>query len=153
MRNELHDDLENINKRLRGNVTMESVIKTTGRCVELTRIYHNGSSDLFVVFIEECHPRYSLIHVKDVKVNRQDVVCEVAGPTCMNRQYCVEFLAWCLKSEDKGSRLEENLFICVSSLPMVTIYRLMSIFYLTIFVTMRLISGNSHKLAEFGWSV
>ena len=50
MRNELNDYLENIDKRLRVNVTMD--IRTTGRCVGLTINYPKGSGDLFVSFME-----------------------------------------------------------------------------------------------------
>ena len=90
--NELNYDLENIDKRLRVNVTIESVIRTIGRCVGLKINYPKGSSDLFVTSMEECHHGDTLLYVKDVKDNMQEIVCEASEPTCMNRQCYVEFL-------------------------------------------------------------
>ena len=80
-------------------------------------------------------------------------MCESAGPKCMNRQCYVDFLDWRLKLDDKENMVEENLFICFSSLPMVAIYRLMSVFYLTFCIPLMLIRGNSHGLSDHGWLV
>ena len=46
MRNALNDDLENIDKIVRANVTMESIIRTLGRRVGLIRNYLKDSDDL-----------------------------------------------------------------------------------------------------------
>ena len=48
---------------------MESVIRTAGRCVGLTRNYPKRSGYLFVAFMEEYHPGVNLMHVKDTKVS------------------------------------------------------------------------------------
>ena len=52
MRNELNDDLENIDKRLRFHETMGTIIGTSGVYVGLTINYHKVSSNFFVSFME-----------------------------------------------------------------------------------------------------
>ena len=132
---------------------MESVIRTTGRCVGLARNYLKVSRDSFVAFIEEFNSGATLLHVKDAKGNRQEIVYKSVRPRHMNRKLFIEFIDWRIKSEEKDSMLEVKLFACFSILPMVAVYRRVSIFYLTICAHVRLISGNSHRLAEHGWLV
>ena len=65
---------------------MESVIRTAGRFVGLTRNYLKPSGYLFVAFMKEYHTGVTLMHVKDTKDNIQDIVCEASGPTDLNCQ-------------------------------------------------------------------
>ena len=91
--------------------------------------------------------------MKDAKFIRKDIAHEVDGPMCMNRKYYVDFLDRWLKLEEKENMLEECLFIFFSSLSMVDVCMLVSIFYLSDCSPMRWMSGNSHRLVDRGWSV
>ena len=103
----------------------------------LTKNYPKASGDLFITFIEECHPGAYLLHVKNTTGNTQDIAYEVAGTTHVSRQFNIGFLYWSMKSEDKENMIEENFLICISSTHVVTLCRIMSVFYLAICVPMR----------------
>ena len=66
---------------------MEAIIRTAGACVGLKINYPKGSGDLFFAFMEESHPGDTFLHVKYVKDNRKDIVCESSGTTCMGLQH------------------------------------------------------------------
>ena len=69
MRNEINDDLENIDKRLKFNTNMGTIIGTAGTGAGLTINYHKVSGDFFF-FHGKISSWATLLHVKDEKIKR-----------------------------------------------------------------------------------
>ena len=58
-----------------------------------------------------------------------------------------------LSTLDVKNILQENLFIILSSVEMISLSRLMSILHFSVNVTMRWISGKAHIFSAHDWSV
>ena len=108
---DLSSELREIDARLRVKVKMDAIILAMDKCFAVTVNYPKGCSDVFKVHIEEYHSDHILCHILSTKGNRQDIVCMCAGPACMNRPYCIEFLDEKLRAHNKQSILQENMFI------------------------------------------
>ena len=153
MKVKLKDDLDVIDTILIVYIAIDKVVINSGKCVGLTKNYPKGSGDIFIAFIEECHPGSCLLHLKETRGDRQDIVCETSGPAHVNRKFHFDFLDCRMKSEGKESMLEDNFLIFMSSVPITALCVTVSIFYLAGCVLMRWTCGNSHALAECGLSV
>ena len=69
-------------------------------------------------------------------------------------RYYIEFLDECLRGNNKGNILQENLFIVLTSSEMVLLCRSLAILHYTVCMPMRWLSGNTHFLGRcgFDWS-
>lgn len=69
-------------------------------------------------------------------------------------RYYIEFLDECLRGNNKGNILIENLFIVSASSEMVALCRSLAILHYTVCMPMRWLSGNTHFLGRcgFDWS-
>ena len=77
----------------------------------------------------------------------------MAGPIYSNRNWHVEHLDQRLRSLDKSNILRENVFITLSSLPIVTLFRVHSILHLSLVTPFRWLISKTHLLGEHNWSV
>lgn len=149
----MEDDLRCIDSHLRVKVDFAMIIRAIDKCFNLSSNYPKGDGDAFRGHLEECYSEAMLHAVKTTKGNRQDVLCELAGPMHMNRPFYAECLDKKLRSIGKSNILEENMFIICSSVHMVALCRVYSIVFLSIILLMRWMAGKSHELGRYGWSV
>ena len=150
----LHEQLETIDRRLRVSTSMESVLRAMDKEFSLNANYAKGHGQLFNEWMQHTHPGELLLHVERASGSRQDLAVEGAGALYLNRTYYIEFLDERLRTcGAEGNILQENLFIILSSLEMIAQARVCSIVHLAICMPMRWLAGNSHDLAEYGWSV
>ena len=150
---DLKEELNEIDSRLRVKLSMDRIMFSLNKLFCLTSNYPKGEGDAFKACMEECHPDNILYHVPNTKGNRQDIICTCAGPACMNRPLCIEYLDKRFRAHEKDNILEENMYILLSSLSTTAMFRLFSIIDLSIVMPMRWFAGNSHLLSEHGWSV
>ena len=154
LNHKLRDSLEVISQRLRVSTSMESVLRALDKEFSINANYAKGHGDLFYEWMHYNHPEALLLHVERAGGSRQDLAVEGAGALYYNRVYYIEFLDERLRAcGTEGNILQENLFIILSSLDMVAQARICSIVHLSICLPMRWLAGNSHKLAEYDWSV
>ena len=150
---ELVDDLKEIDGCLRVKVHGGSIVRSTDKCFNLTSNYPKGDGDGFKGHMEEYHPSSLLFHVKNTKGNRQDIVMESAGPMFMNRIYYVEFLDKKLRSLRKSNILEENLFMLLSSVHIVALFRSFTMCFISVVLPVRWLAGKTHELSDCNWGV
>ena len=69
-------------------------------------------------------------------------------------RYYIEFLDECLRGNNKGNILQENLFIVSTSSEMVALCHSLAILHYTVCMPMRWLAGNKHFLGRCGfeWS-
>ena len=80
------------------------------------------------------------------------MVVEGAAAVYWNRKYYIQFLDECLKAHNDNI-LQENLFIVLSSMEMISLCRVFAIVYFSISLPLRWLAGNSHLLSKFDWSI
>ena len=147
----LKDSLENIDPILRVSCSMSALIRAFDKEFSLCCNYPKGHGEVFCEWIKKKHSGEMLLHVERAGGSRQDLFLEGAPAIYWNRQYCIEFLDEQLRMSCGGNILQENLFIVQSSLEMVALSRLCSIFFLCICAPVRWIAGNTHTLQEYNW--
>ena len=116
------------------------------KCFNLSSNYPKGDGDDFRAFMEDYYPNQILQHVKSVNGNHQDIVTESAGPIYCNRPLHVEHLDKRLRCYNESNILEENLFILMTSLPVVALLRTHSILHLSIVMPVYWLAANTHLL-------
>ena len=142
MRVEIKYDIDASCTRLMAHISIETFIRITGKCVGLTKIYLKDSGHMTISFMEYYyHGSYSL-HVKETTGDRQDIVCEDAILTHVSRQFYIDYFDWRLKLGSKENTRKESLLICVNSVPIVTLHRIIYIFYFAVCVPMIWTCGN-----------
>ena len=152
----LKDHIDKIDSRLRiGSLSMEVVIRTSHKEFSLTKKYPKGHGEIFQGFMNEYHPGALLFHCERVSGSRQDIAVEGACAVFWNRPYWVEFLDERLRmmGPSDGNILQENLFVILSSTPMIGLFRVCSILHLSVCIPMRWLAGKTHTLKELNWSV
>eukprot|EP00965_Chrysotila_dentata_P105673 3490413-Pleurochrysis_carterae.AAC.1 len=100
-------------------------------------------------WVERMHPRASLLHVERTKGSRPDLAFEGAAPVYTNRVLWVEFLDERLRMPGADDILQENLFVCLTSVELIASVRVHAILYLSVVIPLRLLAGNSHKLVAY----
>ena len=65
------------------------------------------------------HPRSQPWPVKRASGSRQDFACLGVEPIYSNRKYYVEFLDECSRNYDTSNKLQDNMFIIISSTEMI----------------------------------
>ena len=80
-----------------------------------------------------------------------DVICMGANAVYINRPLNIEFLDQRLCIKDNFNIFQENLFIVLSSLEMIDMSCLFSIFHIAIVIPFRWLVGNTHQLAHRKW--
>ena len=93
-----------------------------------------------------------MFHVERASGSRQDLCVEGVGAIYWNQKYWIEFLDERLRIPGDNI-LQENLFVVLSSSEMIALARVCAIIHLSICLPTRWLAGNSHKLAEYNWSV
>ena len=102
--------------------------------------------------MEDKYPNNLVFHVERAAGSRQDLCFEGAGAIYWNRSYWLEFLDNQLRTPGSNI-LQGNLFIFLSSTEMTALERVCSIVHLSVCLPTRWLAGNTHKLAEYNWSV
>ena len=82
--------------------------------------------------------------------SRQDLAMEGAAAVYWNRRYYVEFLDECLRGCNDNI-LQENLFIVLTSVEMVTLCQTMAILHFKICMPLRWLAGNTHFIGQQGY--
>ena len=147
---DLATELKEIDARLKVKVCMESIILALDTFFAETSNYPKGCGDVFKSHMEEFHPNYLLYHVPSTIRNMQDIVCQRAGPACMNLSFCTEFHYKKLREYQKQNEFQENMFIALSSLATTSMLRVFSIIDTSIVMSMGWFTSNSHKLSKHG---
>ena len=169
----LASDLESIDFRLRVTTMFDGVLRAVDKEFSLPANYPKGHGDLFKHWLKEYHPHALLVPVQRTAGSRQDLACEGAATVYWNRRYVpvryghtanrdhslyclctfsyyVEFLDECLRSH-RDNILQENLFIVLTSLELVSLCRVMAILHFKICMPLRWLAGNTHLLGQMGY--
>ena len=148
----LKEELEAIDFHLRVGTDMAGVLRACDKEFSLCCNYPKGHGDQFREWVFRKHPRALLYHVVSTDGGRMDMACEGAGPFYMNRCIWIEFLDERLRQPNANNILQESLFIQMSSIEIIASARIHAIIFLSIVVPHRWLAGNSHLMAEHGWS-
>ena len=153
LRDHLHDSLDDMATELRINPSFLTLARAFDKEFSLCANYPKGHGDLFCQWMKKNHPGELLLHVeRAASGGRQDVVSMASLAIFWNRNYCIEFLDEILIDKKKGENiLARNLFVMLSSLEMVAVARLWSIFHFSLIMPIRWLSGKCHKLGKYGW--
>lgn len=152
LKENLKEELEAIDFRLRVGTDLVLVLRAADKEFSLSANYPKGHGDLFREWIQRVHPKALLFHVIRTQGSRQDLAFDGARALYMNRVYWAEFLDERLRVAGASNILQECLFILLTSVEMIASTRVHAIIDLAIVLPMRWLSGNSHLLAEYGWS-
>ena len=118
----------------------------------LSANYPKGCGELFKAHMRENHPGALLFHVERAFGSRQDLMFEAFPAIYMNRRYTLEFEYMRMGLPKKQDNiLSCNLFMMQSSVELIALARLLSIWYLSITIPLRWLTGKTQELAEYGW--
>ena len=86
-------------------------------------VFAKGKGDVFKLWKKKPHLGFPLWNVDHVNGSRQDIF--VTGAKCdhWNRAACIEFLDYLLRCKEKDNKLEQILFLVLSSLEMTGLLR------------------------------
>jgi hypothetical protein len=143
-------DLESIHFRYRVTTMMDAVLRAIDKEFSLPANYPKGHGDQFKHWLKLHHPGALLVPVERSSGSRQDLDVEGAAAVYWNRKYYVEFLDEQLRG-GKDSILQENLFMVLTSMEMVSLSRLFSILHFTICMPMRFLAGQTHIIGSLGY--
>ena len=152
MRDQLQDELDCIDQRLRVSPNIEMVLRAVDKEFSLCANYPKGHGEIFGKWMSKNHPGALLLHVERASGSRKDLCVEGSGALYWNRKYWIEFLDKQLRTPGDNI-LQENLFIILSSCEMTALARVCTIIHLSICLPTRWLAGNSHKLSDYDWSV
>ena len=153
MKKILQKDLLQIDGGLRVSTNIVSLIRAVDKMFSLCANYPKGKGDLFRLWMKIYHPGALLLHLKNAQGSRQDICVESAGSIYWNRPYWVEFLDETLRVPGVDNILEENLFVVLTSVEMISLTRAMSIVHLSICLPVRWLAANTHTLSAYAWGV
>ena len=135
LNNILSLDLANINFRYRVTTKMDAVLRAVDKEFSLPANYPKGHGDQFKYWLQKYHPGVLLVAVERTSGSRQDLAVEGAAAVYWNRKYYVEFLNERLAA-DGDNILQNNLFIVLSCMEMISMSRIFAIFHLCISMPM-----------------
>lgn len=98
------------------------------------------------------HPGVLLGAVERTSGSRQDLAVEEAAAVYWKQKYYVEFIDKRL-SADGEHILQENLFIVLSSMEMIAMSTIYTIFDFSIRLSMQWLASNTHTLKESDWPI
>ena len=155
LKDHLHDSLDEIAPELRVSPSFNSFARAFDKMFSLCANYPKGYGELFRQWMKENHAGELLLHVERAAGGRQDVNSMAALAMFWNRNYCLEFMADILRfgGKRKDNILLNNLFVMQSSVEMISVTRLWSIFHIAIIMPMRWLAAKTHELAEYNWGV
>ena len=143
-------DLAAISFRYRVSTLMDSVLRAVDKEFSLPANYPKGHGAQFRYWLGEYHPGALLVPVLRSAGSRQDMAVEGAAAVYWNRRYYIEFLNECLKSH-QDNILQNNLFIILTSMEMISQFRVFAILHFCICLPMRWLAGNTHHLGNQGY--
>ena len=97
------------------------------------------------------YPKEYLMHEERASGSRQDFICMDSMAIFKNRVPNIEFLDDQQSIYGNNHILQQNLFIILSSLEMISTSRLFAILNVAICMPVSWLSGNTHKLAHHNW--
>ena len=147
----LDDSLENISSFLRVSPDLANVICAFHKEFSLDANYPEGHGEKFRSWMIKSYPLEFLMHTERATGSRQDLVTMGAGPIYWNRVYNAEFLDKALRRKGNDNILQQNLFIILSSVEMISVSRFFSILHVSIYMPFRWLTGNTHKLVAHSW--
>ena len=107
----------------------------------LSANYPKGHGEVFLEWMREKHPGELLLHVERSSGSCQDLCTEGSMAILMDYPYYVEFLDQMLRKKQKkgqkASKLQQNLFIALTSEEMIALVRLLLILHISICMPFR----------------
>ena len=151
----LQDSLEEIAPEFRVSASFNSFAHAFDKMFSLCANYPKGYGELFRQWMKENHQGELLLHVERATGGRMDVCSMAALAIYWNRNYCLEFMEDILQfgGKRKDNILLNNLFVIQTSIEMISVTRLWSIFHLAIIMPMRWLAAKTHTLAQYNWGV
>ena len=146
----LKSDLEAIDHRYRVSTTMDSVLRAVDKEFSLPANYPKGHGDWFKFWLKLNHPGALLVPVTRASGSRQDLACEGAVAVYWNRRYYIEFLDESLEAHNDNI-LQENLFIILTCMEMIALFRVMAILHFSVCMPLRFLAGNTHNIGAQGY--
>ena len=141
MRDQLQDELDCIDQRLRVSPNIEMVLRAVDKEFSLCANYPKGHGEIFGKWMSKNHPGALLLHVERASGSRQDLCVEGSGALYWNRKYWIEFLDKQLRTPGDNI-LQENLLIILSSCEMTALARVCTIIHLSICLPTRWLAGK-----------
>ena len=91
------------------------------------------------------------MHAERASGSRQDLICMGYMAIFKNRVLNIELLDDQLRICGNNHILQQNLFIILSSIEMIATSRLFDMINAAVCISVRWLSGNTHKLAHHNW--
>ena len=147
----MREDLDLIDSMLRVTTKFDMVLRAVDKEFSLNCNYCKGHGDEFNTWMKMYHPGSFLFPVVRGGGSRQDFTTDGAGAVFMNRTYYVQFLDQALTAKCDNI-LQKNLFIILTSVEMIALSRVYSIFHVAICLPLRYLTGACHKLGVHDFS-
>mmetsp|Transcript_32085 Transcript_32085/g.59266 ORF Transcript_32085/g.59266 Transcript_32085/m.59266 type:complete len:477 (+) Transcript_32085:100-1530(+) len=149
----LAGSLDNVDSQLRVSPNMKSILRLLDKCFSLPANYPKGNVIEFKHWLEKFHKDVPLFPVQRSTGARNDMIIEGSAAFYINGWLYKAFLDEHLSTIDPDNILHENLWMCLTSVELTAQARLLSIIHYAINLPMRWLSGNTHHLASYDWSV
>ena len=134
--------MEGIDYCFRINPNTKNIICDFDKCFILPYNYPKGNCTEFKYWCVTYHPNDAFYPVEQTTGARNDMIIEGAVPTYTNALLYKMFLEKALSTLDAENILQENLFVILYSVEIISLSPLMSILHLSINFTMRLLAGK-----------
>ena len=125
---------------------LDHVIWAYHKKFSLTANYPIGHGE-----IVKNYPDEFLLHAERATSSQHDLICMGSDAIYMNRPLNVEFLDERLHMNGDTNLLQKNLFIILASKEMIAVSQFFSIIHVSVVISFRWLSGNTHKLSEYNW--
>ena len=147
----LEENIEEIQYSLRVTTGIGNLIFAIEKYFGGTANYSKGKGSMFMDYMRRYHPTSYLYPVyRAWGGSRQDIGVEGAVAVIMNIPHYFELLIWRM-SCGGDSILENNLYIILRSVEMVSLLRSLYILHISLYLPLQWLSGNCGELGKYGF--
>ncbi len=133
---------------------LSNKIRAVDKEFSLLANYPKGHGEIFLNWMRANHPGELLVHVERPTASRQDLCMEGCMAIYMNYPYYNEFCDTSLqkpKGTDKGSILQQNLFVALKTSELVALSPFLSILHVSVCIPCLWLAGKTNELASYNW--
>ncbi len=142
-------DLIDIDWCLKITTMFDGILRAVDKEFSLPENYPKGHGDMFKHWLPKYHPGVLLVHIQRTAGSCQDLATKGASAMYWNRIYYIEFLDEGLQGT-KDNILQENLFVVLTSVEMVTLSHVLVILHFKVCMPLKWLAGNIHFIGQQG---